>query len=217
MPLHLIGQCCKCKGSISVDLWSIKRNHGYSEERYVCQHFNIDIDHESKTGFFGLGWSNKITVKAKYKPSGESKVIISRTFNRSYMEFQDYKVFANKVVFHARVSDSRNNYPTVGSNYQKDIEYNEKREEERRERERKRREEQQRQLQRECNLKLSKLIEKEKEEEKEEKRKNDLKLAEKKYKRNKKTTFRRHRHIIDLDVDGIFDLERRRQICKSDR
>ena len=218
MPLYLIAECCKCKASISLDIWSIKRDNGYSRERYVCEHFDVNIYHESSIGFFGIGWRNKIKVTAYYKPRGVSKNIIERTFEKGDTEFQDYQVFSNEAVFHARISDDYGNYPTIGNNRQNDIEYNEARERQRREqekRERKRREEQQRQLQRECDLQLSRLIEKEKEEEEE--RKNDLKLLEEKLKRTKKTTSRRRRHIIRLDVDGIFDLERRRQICKSGR
>ena len=218
MPLYLIAQCCKCKGSISKDIWAIKWNHGYLGRRYVCGHFDVEIDNESSTGVFGMGWWNTITVIAYYKPCDCRKEIFRYTFKKSDTEYQDYKIFNNKVVFHARVSDDSNNYPDVGNNRQNDIEYHERREQERGEQERrklKRREEQQRQLQRECDLQLGKLIEKEKEEEEE--RKNDLKLLEEKCKRNKKTTFRRHTHIINLDINGIFDLERRRLICKSDK
>ena len=201
MPLYLIAQCCKCKGSISKDIWAIKWNHGYSGKRYVCQHFDVEIDNESRTGLFGLGWWNTITVIAYYKPRYCRKEIFRRTFKKNDTEYQDYQIFNNEVVFHARVSDDSNNYPDVGNNRQNDIEYHERREQERREQERReqerreqerrkreRREEQQRQLQRECDLQLGKLIEKEKEEEEE--RKNDLKLLEEKCKRNKTTTFR---------------------------
>ena len=212
MPLYLIAQCCKCKNSISLDIWSIKRNNGYSGKRYVCEHFDVNIKHESKIGLFGIGWSNRIKVTAYYKPRYCSKDIIDRTFRKGDTEFEDYETFCNEAVFHARISDYSNNWPTKGNNRQNDIEYHEKREQQRREQER-RRQEQRRQLQRECDLQLSRLIEKEKEEEEE--RKNDLKLLEEKCKRNKKTTFRRHKHIIKLDVNGIFDLERKLQICKS--
>jgi len=214
MPLHLIGECCKCKERVYKDLWAIKKNHGYRESTYVCSHFNVEIDHESSTGICGWGWRNKITVTAYYKPDGQRKDIIDRTFNRNDMEYQNYEVFSNKVVFHARISDSRGNAPTVGNNCQIDIEYNERREQQRLERERRereRREEKKRQLQRECDLKLKKLIEEEKK--KEEERKNDLILLEEKCKR--KTTSRRHQRIINLDIDGIFDLERRKLISKS--
>ena len=66
MPLHLIAQCCACKGSISQDLWAIIRNHGYSGNKFVCEHFDVNIDHESSLGFLGIGigWSNKIKVEA---------------------------------------------------------------------------------------------------------------------------------------------------------
>jgi len=218
MPLHLIAQCCKCKSSISLDLWSIKRNNGYSGKRYVCEHFDVNIYHESSTGFLGIGWRNTIKVTAYYKPVYCNKEIINRTFSKGDTEFENYQTFSNQAVFHARISDDRGKWPTIGNNRQNDIEYNEKREQQRREQEeraRKRREEQQRQLQRECDLQLSRLIEKEKEEEEE--RKNDLKLLEEKCKRNKKTTFRRHKHIIKLDINGIFDMERKLQICKSGR
>ena len=205
MPLHFIGECCKCESKIYKDLWAIKKNHGYSGKIRVCTHFDIDIDHESETGFLGWKWKNTIKVTAYYKPNYESKVIINRTFDKDNMEYQDYGIFSNKVVFHARISDSKNNDPTIGSRYQKEIEYNERREQQRREA-------QQKQLQRECDLQLSRLLEKEEEEEEE--RKNDLKLLEEKCIANKKTTFKRHNKLINLDIDGIFDLERRRLISK---
>ena len=131
MPLHLIGQCCKCKSFLYFDLWSIAKNHKYSNEsRYVCEHFDVEIDHESKIGFFGIGWSNKIKVTAEYKPNYESKVIINETFNKNHTESENYEKFSNKVVFHARISDYKNRKPTKGFSVQDDIEYEEKREQE---------------------------------------------------------------------------------------
>ena len=177
MPLYLIAQCCKCKGSISKDIWAIKWNHGYLGRRYVCEHFDVEIDNESSPGILGWKWRNTITVIAYYKPCYCRKVIFTRTFNKGNTEYQDYKIFNNKVVFHARVSDDYNQYPDIGNNHQNDIEYNEKREQQRRERERRereRREEQRRQLQRECDLQLGNLIEREKEKEKEKEEKDKM-------------------------------------------
>ena len=148
MPLHLIAECCKCHCLISQDIWTIRQNHGYSGKKFVCSHFDVDIDHESSTGFLGLGWRNKITIKACYKPENSSKIIISRTFYVSNTEYEDYQVFSDKVVFHARISDFTNNYPTIGNNRQNEIEYKENLEHERLERLRK---EQQR---REAQLRL---------------------------------------------------------------
>ena len=98
--------------------------------------------------FYRLGWRNKITIKAYYKPENSSKIIISKTFFVSNTEYQDYQVFSDKVVFHARISDFTNNYPTMGNNRQNEIEYKENLEHERLERLRK---EQQR---REAQLRL---------------------------------------------------------------
>ena len=140
MPLHLICQCCKCKNSLSNDLWSITRNHKYSCRRYVCPHFDVDIDHASSIGFFGIGWANSIKIKAYYKPNSISQVIIDKTFSENNKEYQNYAKFSNKVVFHARISDYISNYPSCGFNMQNDIEYNERMEQERRERERERKE-----------------------------------------------------------------------------
>ena len=220
MPLHLIAQCCACKGSISQDLWAITRNHGYSGNKFVCEHFDVNIDHESSLGFLGIGigWSNKIKVEAIYKPENIKQVIIDQTFDRNYMEYQNFKIFSKKFVFHARISDTRYNNPDIGFSQQEEIEYNERREQQRLEqlkREQERREEKQRQLQRESNLRLGKLIEKEKEEEEE--RQNDLKLLEEKCKKNKKTTFKRQKKLITLDVDEIFDFEESILISKGGR
>ena len=145
MPLYLIAQCCKCKASISLDIWSIKRDNGYSRERYVCEHFDVNIYHESSIGFFGIGWRNKIKVTAYYKPRRYSKNIIERTFEKGDTEFQDYQVFSNEAVFHARISDDYGNYPTIGNNRQNEIEYKENLEHERLER--LRREQQRREVQ----------------------------------------------------------------------
>ena len=145
MPLHLIAECCKCHCFISQDIWTIRQNHGYSGKKFVCSHFDVDIDHESSTGFLGLGWRNKITIKAYYKPENSSKIIISRTFYVSNTEYEDYQVFSDKVVFHARISDFTNNYPTIGNNRQNEIEYKENLEHERLER--LRREQQRREVQ----------------------------------------------------------------------
>ena len=218
MPLHLIAQCCACKGRISLDLYAIKSNHGYSGQRFVYDHFDVNVDHESSIGFLGINWSNKIKVEAIYKPEGCSQMIIDKTFDGDNMEYQNYKIFNNKYVFHARISDYRNKNPDIGFSHQEDIEYNERREQQRLEqlrREQERREEQQRQLKKEYELRLSKLKQKEKVEEEE--RKNDLKLLEQKCKKNKKTTFKRHKKLITLDIDEIFDIEKNIQISKSDR
>ena len=220
MPLHLIAQCCACKGSISKDLYAIKRNHGYSGNKFVCEHFDVNIDHESSLGFLGIGigWSNKIKVEAIYKPEDIKQVIIDKTFDRNNMEFQNFKIFSKKFVFHARISDTRYNNPDIGFSQQEEIEYNERREQQKLEqlkREQERREEEQRQLQRESDLRLSKLKQKEKEEEEE--RQNDLKLLEEKCKKNKKTTFKRQNKLITLDADEIFDFEESILISKGGR
>ena len=179
MPLYLICQCCKCGHSESYSLWSISSDHKYSYFRYFCQHFNVDLDHESSTGFFGIKWWNKITIRAEYKPTGQRQTIISKTFSRGDTEYENYKVFNKKVVFEARISDYKGQYPNNGTNKQKDIEYDEEREQERLN---------QLRLERERQEKLRRELEQKELEEKcktiEEKRKNDLILLKKK--RNKK-------------------------------
>ena len=101
MPLHLIAQCCACKRSISQDLWAITRNHGYSGNKFVCEHFDVNIDHESSLGFLGIGigWSNKIKVEAIYKPEYIKQVIIDQTFDRNYMEYQNFNIFSKNLFF----------------------------------------------------------------------------------------------------------------------
>ena len=123
MPLYFIGECCKCKESVYQDLWSISRDHKYSESRYVCSHFDVEIDHQSSIGFWGIGWRNTITIRAHYKPSGTKKTVISKTFNSNNTEYQDYAVFDNKVVFHGRISDYDGRYPDCGNSIQNDIEH----------------------------------------------------------------------------------------------
>ncbi len=122
MPLHLICECCKCKQSFSQDLWSISIDNSYSDQRYVCSHFDVEIKHESSIGFWGIGWKNKITITANYKPDSSRKVIIDKTFDSYNTEYQNYSIFDNKVVFHARISDYKDNYPNIGFSRQEDIE-----------------------------------------------------------------------------------------------
>jgi hypothetical protein len=116
---------------ITQDLWAIKKNHGYSFKKYLCSHFDVDIDHESSTGILGLGWINRIIIKVYYKPECWTKILINSAFNKNNTEFQDYKVFSDKVVIHARISDFRNNYPTIGNYRQNEIVYKERWEHER--------------------------------------------------------------------------------------
>ena len=116
---------------IAQDLWAIKKNHGYSFKKYLCSHFDVDIDHESSTGILGFGWCNRIIIKVYYKPEDCIKILINKTFNINNTEYQDYKVFSDKVVFHARISDYRNNYPIIGNNIQNEIIYKERWEHER--------------------------------------------------------------------------------------
>ena len=93
MPLYLVFQCCKCKQSLSKDLWSIAKDHYYYETRYVCEHFDVIIDHKSSIGFFGIGWSNEITITAECKEYYCRKDVIHKTFNSSCTEYQNYSRF----------------------------------------------------------------------------------------------------------------------------
>ena len=99
-------------------------------EKYIYPHFDLDIDHESITGILGLGWANRIKVKAYYKLGNISKVINDRTFSIGLTEFQNYEVFSDKFVFHARIINYIGNYPSIGVNYQNDIEYKQMKEHE---------------------------------------------------------------------------------------
>ena len=210
MPLYAICQCCKCKKSVSQDLWSISRDHKYSGSRYVCEHFDVDIDHESRIGF-GFNWRNTITISAYYKPNYESRVIINRTFKRNDTEFQDYVRFSNKAVFHARVSDYRGQYPSCGYNAQNDIDYNESREQERREQ--KRKEEEQKRKEEE-QKKINEIIESKKMNS-EEKTKQILIILDKKNSREEITSnlvlnqISRTRNIREIfDIDKEFNLSK---------
>jgi len=116
MPLHLIVQCCKCNNSISHDLWSIARNHKYADSKYVCDHFSVTIDHESSCGIFGIGWRNEVKVSAYCKINYMTRTLINKTFNKSFMEYEDYARFG-QIVCHARISDYRGNYQDVVSIY----------------------------------------------------------------------------------------------------
>lgn len=198
MPLHLIFQCCKCKATLSHDLWSIARNHKYADSKYVCSHFDIIIDHINSCKFFGFHWSNEITITADCKTNYSSKKVIDRTFNRNFMEYQSYARF-NDIVCHARISDYRGNYPNCGFNLQKEIEYNEKLEQQRREEMERRR---QRQYERDMNLQLDNMIERGKNEEEQER--NELIILKEECSKKKKK-FKSHIKLIQLDIDNIFE------------
>ena len=146
MPLHIIYECCKCKIKDNLSIWSIKSDHGYSYNRYLCEHFDVDIEHKSSIGFFGIGWRNEIKVYATYKKNSSRRLLINRTFSINETEYQNY-IKIDNVVIHARISDYKDINPICGKNIQRnlDIEYNTKlerqRQEERREEERRRVEE----------------------------------------------------------------------------
>ena len=145
MPLHLIAECCKCHCFISQDIWTIRQNHGYSGKKFFVVILMQILIMKVVQDFQDWGWRNKITIKACYKTENSSKIIISRTFYVSNTEYEDYQVFSDKVVFHARISDFMNSYPTIGNNRQNEIEYKENLEHERLER--LRREQQRREVQ----------------------------------------------------------------------
>ena len=202
MPLHLIFQCCKCKNSLSHDIWSIARNHKYSDSKYVCEHFEVIIDHESSICFFGIGWRNEIKIKAYCKKYYNTKTVIDQTFNKNFMEFQNYARF-NNLVCHARISDYRGNYPNCGFNLQNEIEYNERLAQQRREgRERERERERRRQYERDLTAQLEAMIDRGRNEEAQQQ--NELMILKKKcYKTKKK--FKSHIKLIQLDIGRIFE------------
>ena len=61
-----------------------------------------------------------------------TKTVIDRTFNKNFLEYEDYTRF-NNIICHARISDYRCNYPNCGFNLQNEIEYKENMEQEKRE------------------------------------------------------------------------------------
>ena len=196
MPLHLIFQCCKCKSSLSHDLWSIARNHKYADSKYVCPHFDVIIDHESL--WFLFVWRNEITIKAYCKITYDTKTVIDRFFDRNFMEYQNYARFGN-IVCHARISDYRGNYPTCGFDIQNEIEYNERMEQQKREeRERERR----RQEERDMQLQLENMIERGRNDELQ--RENEITII-KEESNKKKKKFKSHIKLIELDIDRIFE------------
>ena len=197
MPLHLVFQCCKCKNSLSHDLWSIVRNHKYADSKYVCQHFNVIIDHESSWGL-GFAWRNEIKIKAYCKINYSTKTVIDQTFNRHFMEYQNYVRF-NNIVCHARISDYRDNYPDCGFNLQNEIEYNEQIEQQRREeRERERR----RQYERDLTIQLETMIERGRNEEAQ--HQNELTILKEECNK-KKRKYKSHIKLIELNIDKIFE------------
>lgn len=201
MPLHLIFQCCKCRNTLSHDLWSIARNHKYADSKYVCQHFDVIIDHESEWGF-GFAWRNEIIIRAYCKINYITKTVIDRTFNRNFTEYQNYARF-NNIVCHARISDYRGNYPSCGFNLQDEIEYDELMEQQRREeRERERERERRRQYERDLTLQLETMIERGRNEEAQ--HQNELTILKEECNK-KKNKFKSRIKLIELNIEKIFE------------
>ena len=208
MPLHLTWECCKCKRSGSQSLWAIRSNHSYSDTRYVCSHFSIRIDTVSKIRFFGIGWSNHVELEVTYK-NNWTRSVIDQTFNTHFMEYQNSLQFDN-VVFHARVSDYKGNYPTCGYSLQNEIEYNERMEQQKKEQEEKRKK-----YQRDIKLKLDKLFQEEMEEKKkQEEKKEEEKKRENKISRKKNRLFTRQK-LTHINYDLLFSEMKEIRIAKS--
>ena len=206
MPLYIIYECCKCKIKDNFSIWSIKSDHGYSYDRYLCEHFDVDIDHKSNIGFLGIGWSNKIKVYVTYKKYGSRLELINYTFSRNDTEHEKH-IEIDNVVIHARISDYKNRNPTHGNNIQRklDIEYNAKLE---RQREEERRREEERDLQRQ----IDRMIEKGKSSE--EQRKNELKIL-KEESITKRKVYQNHKKLSNIDFEKIFNKLRNKEILKT--
>ena len=135
--------------------------------------------------------------------NGQSRTLINKTFRKDDTEHQKY-VKIDKIVVHARVSDSSGYWPDCGRSEQETIEFNERREQQERE-------EKKRKYERDLKLQIAKMIEKgnNKEEKIENKEKN--KKKEKKKTKNKK---RQHVKHINLNFDLIYDTVYEKVIAK---
>ena len=98
MPLHIRGECCKCKSNFFFDIWSISRNHKFSGQYiHICNHFDVEIEHESSIGLFGWGWSNHIKLYAIHKQNNEKQIIIDEEFNKKILNIKIIKYFQIKL------------------------------------------------------------------------------------------------------------------------
>ena len=72
MAIYIYLQCCKCKNSHKLHLYSFSFNQ-YEIFNNLCEHFNIKYTYITNFGFFTLGWS--ITLEVKVAETDIGKVI----------------------------------------------------------------------------------------------------------------------------------------------
>ncbi len=66
MAIYIYLQCCKCKNSHKLHLYSFSSNQ-YEKFLNLCEHFNTKYTYIAKYGFFSLGWSIILEIKVQCK------------------------------------------------------------------------------------------------------------------------------------------------------
>ena len=91
MAIYIYLQCCKCKNSHKLHLYSFSFNQ-YEIFNNLCEHFNIKYTYITNFGFFTLGWSITLEVKVQCRKCEESYYNFGKiTFNsENYDKELDY-------------------------------------------------------------------------------------------------------------------------------
>ena len=63
MAIYVLLQCCKCNSQKRIHLYSCSLNKD-NVSKYLCNHFTINYTYVCKFGFFTLGWSIKLNIRA---------------------------------------------------------------------------------------------------------------------------------------------------------
>ena len=91
MAIYIYLQCCKCKNSHKLHLYSFSFNQ-YEIFNNLCEHFNIKYTYITNFGFFTLGWQIVLEVKVQCRKCEDSYHNFGKiTFNsENYDKELDY-------------------------------------------------------------------------------------------------------------------------------
>jgi hypothetical protein len=121
MAIYIYLQCCKCKNSHKLHLYSFSFNQ-YEIFNNLCEHFNIKYTYITNFGFFTLGWSITLEVKVQCRKCEESyynfvgKILSNNNLTRLIWNITTKKgTIPNKL----SIQDINEKYPEIQSkNYE---------------------------------------------------------------------------------------------------
>ena len=97
--MYIQFQCCQCQSRIRPDPIHSYTNNS-SREFYLCKHFpNVEFRHETKYGFFTLGWRTTIyNTGAKCGICNKWLYFNSKTFKKGTTHYDDYMECCDNVI-----------------------------------------------------------------------------------------------------------------------